>query len=192
VELILIRHAEPAVCDEADPSSADPPLAARGRAQAKALADWLAREDLDCLVSSPARRARETAAAIADRSGLDVEVDDRLRDAGPDGGPYRPIEAAGALDRAALRARVEAYGSGPGLVAISRRVNQALDERCARHPGGRVVVCCHGSVVNLYAARVLGLADPLFLETAYASAHRFMISRGGVRSVRSLNETAYL
>jgi hypothetical protein len=47
-------------------------------------------------------------------------------------------------------------------------------------------------VINVFAARVLGLGNAAFLEADYASAHRFLISRKGIRSVKSLNETAYL
>jgi probable phosphoglycerate mutase len=71
-------------------------------------------------------------------------------------------------------------------------VNEALDDWTAQHRGERVAVFCHGSVVNVYAARVLGVADPVFLEAGFASGHRFLVSRDGTRSVRSLNETAYL
>lgn len=60
------------------------------------------------------------------------------------------------------------------------------------YPRKRIAVFCHGSVVNVYAARVLGLSEDIFIDVRYASGHRFVISRGAVRSVKSLNEMAYL
>ena len=71
-------------------------------------------------------------------------------------------------------------------------MNEALDDWTTRLRGGRLAVFCHGSVINVFAARVLGLSNAAFLEADYASAHRFLISRKGIRSVKSLNETAYL
>ena len=192
MELILVRHAEPRAPQASDADSNDPPLGARGREQAERVADWLARESLDRVVSSPLLRARETAQVTASRFGLEVEVDDRLRDAENGRAPYVPIEVARAEDPEAYHARVEDYRSSSRLASIAERVNTSLDDWAERTRGGRVAVFCHGSVVNAFAVRVLGLGDSAFLEAAYASGHRFMVSSKGVRSVKSLNETAYL
>lgn len=53
-------------------------LSERGRAQAEAVADWLARRDIVYVVASPLERAQETAAPIAERHGLTVDVDESL------------------------------------------------------------------------------------------------------------------
>lgn len=192
MELILVRHAAPAEAAANHAHAADPPLGERGRRQAERVAAWLLRERLDHVISSPARRAFETAEATAAGAGLDVSVEPRLRDAEADDHPYVPIERDRALDPAAYRARLAAYRSSSRLPSIAARVNEALDEWTARARGGRIAAFCHGSVVNVYAARVLGLAQPAFFAPGYASGHRFLISSEGVRSVRSLNETAYL
>jgi len=186
MELILVRHAEPTA------AALDPPLSPRGQIQAREVAAWLARDGLAAIVSSPARRARETALATAEQAGLEVIVEDRLREAQPAADPYRSLEGIRAVDRAAYRARVEAYRDGSRWVGLAERVHPALDEWVSRARGGRLAVFAHGSIVNLFAARVLGLENAAFLEAGYASGHRFLISGSGVRSVRSLNETAYL
>lgn len=187
-----MRHAEPATRDAVEGDPDDPPLGDRGRAQAVRVADWLTRQPLDRLVSSPARRAWETAEATAAKTGLEIEIDDRLRDAEEEGAAYVPIEVARAEDPEAYRARIEAYRASPRLASIAPRVNASLDEWADRNRGGRIAVFCHGSVINAFAIRVLGLGDAAFLEAGFASGHRFLISSSGVRSVQSLNETAYL
>ena len=53
-------------------------LSERGRAQAQAVADWLARRDIVYVVASPLERAQETAAPIAAQHGLAVDVDESL------------------------------------------------------------------------------------------------------------------
>ncbi len=53
-------------------------LSERGRAQAAAVADWLARLDIVHVVASPLERAQETAAPIAAAHGLPVDVDESL------------------------------------------------------------------------------------------------------------------
>ncbi len=58
----------------------DPGLTELGRGQASDTARWLRGAGLQALFSSPLRRARETAAAIAAAAGLPVQVDSRLRE----------------------------------------------------------------------------------------------------------------
>ena len=190
--MILIRHAEPLEAKTDDGSPADPPLSAHGQQQALAVADWLLREPIHRVISSPALRARATAEALAQRVGLAIQVDDRLRDANAEADRYVPLELDKLRDPDSYRSRIEDYRHSPQLEKISDRVNHALDDWSARCAGERIAVFCHGSVVNVFASRVLGLESHAFLEAGYASAHRFMVSRKGVRSVCSLNETAYL
>ena len=189
-----MRHAEPLEELRADGSPADPPLTARGRAQARALAAWLvtAHGGVDRLVSSPALRARETAREVAARTGLEIEIDPRVRDASPEAALYVPLEAEKARDPESYRARLQAYRDSPHLEAIAARVAEACGDWASRCAGKRVAIFCHGSVINVVACQFLGLAPRAFLEADYASVHRFLVSRSGVRSCRSLNETAYL
>jgi broad specificity phosphatase PhoE len=58
----------------------DPGLTELGSGQAVATARWLQGAGLVALFSSPLRRARETAAAIAAATGLPVQLDSRLRE----------------------------------------------------------------------------------------------------------------
>jgi len=192
MELILVRHAEPAASAAGDPNAGDPPLSDAGRRQSARVAAWLADSRVDLVVSSPARRAIETAEVMAAQAGLEVQVDDRLRDAQSGRDHYVSLEADRESDPAAYRTRVEGYRASPQMDVVAERVNEALDAWCARARGGRVVAFGHGTTVNLYAARVLGLENAGFFDAGFASGHRFLVSSTGVRSVRSLNETGYL
>ena len=53
-------------------------LSERGRAQAEAVAAWLAARDIVYVVASPLERAQETAAPIAAHHDLSVDVDESL------------------------------------------------------------------------------------------------------------------
>jgi phosphohistidine phosphatase SixA len=74
VRLFLVRHAE-AASGEPDELR---PLTPAGRAVARTLAEQLARESPDAVISSPLLRARETAEEIARAAGIEPEPDDRL------------------------------------------------------------------------------------------------------------------
>jgi broad specificity phosphatase PhoE len=56
-------------------------LSELGVAQAKLAAEYLAARDIRYLVSSPLERAQQTAAPLADLTGLDVHTDERLIEA---------------------------------------------------------------------------------------------------------------
>lgn len=83
MELILVRHGEPAWVDDEERSRNDPGLTRRGHAQARAVARRLALTekvpewgDVDGLLVSPAVRAQETAAPIAAALGVPTETHD--------------------------------------------------------------------------------------------------------------------
>src|SRR5690606_13505235 len=81
--LVLLRHGEtPLSAERRFSGLGDPELTANGLAQAAAAAARLSRDPyrLDAIVTSPLTRARQTAQAVAERAGLDVETDDDLRE----------------------------------------------------------------------------------------------------------------
>jgi probable phosphoglycerate mutase len=55
-----------------------------------------------------------------------------------------------------------------------------------------VAAVCHGGVINVALGSVLDIRPPLWFEPGYTSMSRMLASRGGVRSVASLNELAHL
>ncbi len=66
-------------------------LSERGRAMADRVADRVGDRDITHIVSSPLERAQETAAPLAARRGLTVELDDRLIESSNifEGSPFR-------------------------------------------------------------------------------------------------------
>jgi phosphohistidine phosphatase len=74
VVVYLVRHAEAAPGHPDDLRALTP----AGRDRARELGAELVGSRPDAVVSSPLLRARETASAIADAVGVDVQVDERL------------------------------------------------------------------------------------------------------------------
>ena len=58
----------------------DPPLTEEGLAQANLLAKGLAQRGVERIVASPLRRTLQTAQAIADKTGVQIEIDTRLKE----------------------------------------------------------------------------------------------------------------
>jgi len=196
MELLLIRHAEPVrIASGKVDGPADPGLTDRGAEQAQRLAAWLAAEPIDVVVTSPLRRARETAAPLAVALGIEPVVDPGVSEYDADSDEYIPIEELRAAkdDRwfATIEGRWDDAG-GVNPLEFQQSVVPALDAIAAGAPGARVAVVCHGGVINVYLAHVLGLATPLWFHPEYTSTSRVLVSRGGQRSVSSVNELAHL
>jgi probable phosphoglycerate mutase len=193
MELILIRHGLPLRVENSDGSPADPPLSERGLAQSLALANWLEGEEIHRIYASPLLRARQTADPLAERSGLEVEVEGRVAEYDQDSQAYIPLEELRALDYEGWREFMKrGYPEGMDLADFRRDVVAGLEEIVVKNAGARVAVFCHGGVINAWAAHVIGLEFKLFFNPNYTSINRFLISKEGIQSVASLNETAHL
>jgi probable phosphoglycerate mutase len=157
------------------------------------LAEYLAGEHVDAIYTSPMQRARQTAAPVEAALGLEVEIDDDLAEFDRDATEYVPIEelkAAGDpryLDPFAGLALAE-----QSFDAFRSRVLSSAERIAAAHSGEHVAVVCHGGVINVIAAAVLGLDTPMFFAPDYTSINRVAVARSGPRSILTLNETPHL
>jgi broad specificity phosphatase PhoE len=168
----------------------DPPLTELGRRQAAALAE--AATSVTRVVTSPLRRARETAAAFG--PDVPVDVDDRWTEL--DYGEFEGIPHNEIPTETWRRWRSDTSYAPPGgesLAALGVRVRQAC-ELLAGEPGdGDVAVISHVSPIKAAIAWALGVDDAIawrmFLDQA--SISRLAIGPLGP-SLRSYNETHYL
>jgi 2,3-bisphosphoglycerate-dependent phosphoglycerate mutase len=189
MELILIRHARPEQILNA-PGPADPPLTEIGHRQARAVAGWMAAESIDALYSSPMVRARQTADPVGRLFGMEAVLVDGVREYDAADSSYMPIEVL-RQDKQAWRRFLEeelAVDRSPFITEVT----ETLESLIAAHGGQRVVVVCHGGVINAWLGYVLGLGSPMVFNPDYTSISRFMAASSGERSVLSLNETAHL
>jgi probable phosphoglycerate mutase len=78
------------------------------------------------------------------------------------------------------------------LASFKKTALDSIEKIIKENKGKRVAVVCHGGVINVWAAHVLGIDEYLFFAPEYTSINRFMASSTGVRSLVSLNETGHL
>jgi 2,3-bisphosphoglycerate-dependent phosphoglycerate mutase len=196
MELVLVRHAQPVRVEPGTVTGpADPGLSDTGHAQAQRLADWLAAEPIDAVLTSPLRRARETAAPLATALGVTAAVVDGVAEYDAAAGEYIPIEELRAAKDERWYATIEGRWADVGGVdphEFQRQVVPAVDALIERYPGQRVVVVTHGGVLNVYLAHVVGTRELLWFHPDYTSISRVVAARSGPRSIATLNETAHL
>ncbi|SKA29772.1 probable phosphoglycerate mutase [Marinactinospora thermotolerans DSM 45154] len=134
----------------------DIPLDSTGQAQAEHAARLLATLEPDAIVASDLRRAADTAAALARRTGLTVEHDKALRERF--GGPWE-----GLLNTEIQQRWPEEYVSrripgGEEMTVVGERVAEAVQRGLDRVPAdGLLVVVSHGAALRAGINRLLGL-----------------------------------
>ncbi|MEM7218039.1 MAG: histidine phosphatase family protein [Pseudomonadota bacterium] len=190
MKLLLIRHGLPEAVVRDDGGAADPPLSAVGQAQASKMAEWLAGEPIDRLYSSPMRRARETAEPLSALRGLTAEICDDVAEFDQHSSRYIPYEQLKARDRKTWE-RLNSGQPNEAFAPFAERVVAALEAIIAGNRGKTVAITCHGGIVNVWAARVMGFEPRMFFNPNYTSINRFAASSGGVHSVLALNEDVH-
>lgn len=193
MQLVFVRHALPEHVAVAE-GRADPGLTELGHRQARRLPAGLDGFRVARVVTSPQRRAIETATPFAAARSVQLETDERFAEYDADQGYYIPIHEA----RERMPEAFERIRSGllPEFVdedAFRRRVLAATDAVVAQSKHeDTVVVVAHGGVINVVLQELLGLPLPLTFPLDYVSISRVLVSRNGVRRVASVNETAHV
>lgn len=157
--LLLIRHGLPHEGHAKHPG--DPPLHADGRRHAQRLARRLAREGIDRIVSSPQRRALDTAAPLARRLGLAVEVIEGLAEVDRHVARYRSPATIRAEEphRWAEFVASPARFLGRDPAAYRAGVLAAVEALLAEPRGTRVAVFSHGMTIKTVLYAALGTSD---------------------------------
>lgn len=189
MELILIRHGLPKKVVARPDGPADPELSSEGHDQAAATGAWLKERQIDRLYSSPMRRAIQTAEPLSRHLGLEIEIRDGVAEFDKDHHTYVPVEEFTREDFERVQKMMDGSDGG-GFPAFSKLVIAELTGIVDENAGKRVAVACHGGVVNVWMAHVLGLEPRVFFIPDYGSVNRFMIARNGAKSLLSLNEAA--
>jgi probable phosphomutase (TIGR03848 family) len=134
-----------------------------GQAQARAVAERLAKVPLAAVVSSPLERCRQTAAALLDGRDLAVQTDDRLGEARYGDWTGRTIKE---LAKEPLWRVVQLHPSaavfpgpeGEGLAETQARAVAAVRAwNATLGPDAVWLACSHGDVIKAILADALGL-----------------------------------
>jgi len=189
MQLLVIRHALPLRSEPGQGS--DPNLSEDGIEQAKRLPDALARFPITRLVSSPQRRALQTAQPVADVLGMTVDTDERLAEYDYGLSHYTPIEEASQED---LQRLID--GHLPGGVdeeAFIARVNAGVaDLVAAAAHQDTVALFSHGGVINALVHTIMKTPRLLCVRVDYAGVTRLLSSRDGNLGVASINGTEHV
>jgi broad specificity phosphatase PhoE len=187
MQVLLVRHALPLRSEHGQGS--DPDLSEEGVAQIARLPEALARFPISQVISSPQRRAIQTAEPVAKACGLTVQIDERFAEYDRDLPAYIPVEQIRAENPKEWERL--AQGHLPSAVdedAFRARVMAGLESLVASaDPEDTVAVFSHGGVINLLLHEILGTKRLLSFPVDYASVTRLLYSRAGQPTVAGVN-----
>jgi probable phosphoglycerate mutase len=192
VQLIAIRHALPLRSEPGH--GADPALSEIGVEQAARLPEALDRFRIARVVSSPQRRAVQTAEPVAAARGLPIEIDERLAEYDRGMAEYLPVEQL-RTERPEAWARMVAgqLPAGVDEQAFRERIRAAVGELvAATDPADTVAIFSHGGVINVLLHELLGTRALLAFTIDYASLTRVLYSRRGTVRVAAVNSADHV
>ena len=177
-EIILIRHGETEWNSQKrmqGHSNSD--LSLVGQAQIQALGQWMKNVPFDLIYSSDSLRAKQTAEAITQFSGHELQFDQRLREKNL--GVFEGLTSEEARERHPEVFRLfKTAGStyvidkGESTQQLQDRALEIVNEIRIKHPEERVLLVTHGGFIRVVMKHSLGLS----LETPT----RFLIRNTGV------------
>ena len=177
-EIILIRHGETEWnSQQRMQGHSNSDLSSVGQAQIQALGQWMKNVPFDHIYSSDSLRAKQTAEAITQFSGHELQFDQRLREKNL--GVFEGLTSEEARERHPEVFRLfKTAGSkyvideGESTQQLQDRALEIVDEIRIKHPEERVLLVTHGGFIRVVMKHSLGLS----LETPT----RFLIRNTGV------------
>lgn len=144
--IALIRHGSTSWNKEGRAQgNTDISLDQDGINQAELLATRLRSEDWNHIYSSTLARAKQTAHIVGSAIGVDIHLDDRLRE-----------RSGGLIEGTTEEERIEKWGTGwieldlglEPIEIVQKRGEEFLEEIMMKHQGEKVLVVSHGALIQ--------------------------------------------
>jgi 2,3-bisphosphoglycerate-dependent phosphoglycerate mutase len=201
LDLVIVRHGQSvADVEERMEGRADFPLTNLGKEQARKLAHWLKENtSFDYIISSPLKRASETAEIINKLFNIEITYDERLMEwnNGVLAGLLRseayvkyPIPEGG-------RKYFERINGGESIIDFRARAEdftaELIDKYFVDKDDKRILIVAHGGIINMIFQSFLSLPieNDITISSGDTGVHRLRLI-GDKRVVVSLNGNEHL
>ena len=158
MKLYISRHGQtPWNVEDLVCGRADVPLTEVGQQQAKLLAESALDKNIDVILCSPLLRARQTAQAVSDAIGVEVQIDERLMEL-----DFGIFEGAPRTDPDFRRTRGQfptRYPGGESAFQLAHRVYSCLEDVRRKYAGKTVLLVCHGGVCRMVRSYFMDLTN---------------------------------
>lgn len=133
-----------------------------GRTQAAELAEWAAQHRPDVVVSSPVRRALETANGAAAAIGRELQIESKLAEMSFGIAEGKTMSELRELDphmvqRFVANPVLEHFPDGEDPAGAAERGSSALIQLAHQHQGQTLLVVAHNTLLRLSLCRLIGV-----------------------------------
>jgi broad specificity phosphatase PhoE/ribonuclease HI len=200
---VLLRHGETPLTPQkrfSGSGGTNPSLSTTGKDQAQRAATALAsRGTIQHIIASPLTRTRETAAAVAERLGLEVTIEEGLRET--DFGAWEGLTFGEVRERYPedlttwlADPTAQPTGGGESFADTATRIAATRDKLTAAYAGRTVLLVTHVTPIKTFVQLALGAPpESLFrMELSAASISAVAYYTDGNASVRLFNDTSHL
>ena len=202
--LTLVRHGQQDIADYGRGPVGDlidPPLSKTGRRQAELLGKRFADQQVDLVYSSNLRRAYDTGMEIARQHSLapivleDLREVELFRDIPPEHNAAEYIGhdlILGVRERMISERRWDVYPFSESSFEFHKRTVNAIEAIAAGNRGKRIVIACHGGVINAYIGHTIGVPTDMFFFPAHTAVNVVLWGPHGGRALQSLGDIHHL
>lgn len=149
-------------------------LSDRGSLRARAFARRPLLKDLRAVWSSDETKAIEAAGLVAAPHGLSVQVHKGLAEIDRSATGYLSHDEHFAVADAAFAAPQRSIRGWERILDAEKRMVAATEDILAGHPGGDILLMCHGGVATLLRCHLLGVGISRALDQPF-SGHVFTV-----------------
>lgn len=193
LELYIIRHGETDTNKEAriNGNSTNMPLNEKGRQQAQELKSSFDLSNFDEVISSPLKRAFETAQIITEGTGIEIKTDDRLREADYGSWDGKTEEELFAQHPDAFDINgfltpeyVKYAQNAEDYEDVYKRVGEIINE--LQNAGGdkKIALVCHGFISRALMKVIVG-ADSIstIIQPKNCGVSKYQLNEDGTRNL---------
>ncbi len=114
----------------------------------------------DAIISSPLLRCRAFSEDLSERSGIPLEMDDRLKEIGFGEWQGKTREEISRFDPGVVQRfyrdpTTTRPDGAEGLAEFRKRVTDALRDILERHAGQHLLIVCHAGIIRMVLAQIL-------------------------------------
>ncbi|WP_217551485.1 bifunctional RNase H/acid phosphatase [Streptomyces sp. GbtcB6] len=200
---VLLRHGETPLTPQkrfSGSGGTNPELSPVGLEQAQRAAEALARRGtIETILASPLTRTRQTAAAVAERLGLDVTIEEGIKEThfgAWEGLTFGEVRERYPDDLTTWLADPSAHptGGGESFAETAARIAATRDKLIAAYAGRTVLLVTHVTPIKTFVQLALGapLQSLFRMELSAASLSAVAYYADGNASVRLFNDTSHL
>lgn len=172
--LFLARHGEAEhnvtgiISPAEEPPERQSALTARGIKQIERNAKRLSDEKIDLILTSPLRRARQTAELYSQAwGGTEILIREELREIDTGSFVGKTVEEYHAALSNVAERLIIAPEQGEGLRALRRRVTGIVEYIRAQHRGKKIMIVSHGDPLWILAAAIAGVEEDAYGQAWY-------------------------